>query len=200
MAPPIFSFGAPPSPQVSPALPMFTLTSESTMSNDAYRCAKRNKFEELKQILTRLDVRRHLVECDDLGNTLLHYAVFHSNLQMIEYLLNYGFDMFKANTFGESPITRALMTQNLEVIKLFVKDPEIKTLRELNDSLRMNNDELTRRLNEEIVRNREIALLKSCNTRLRQENDDIGRENIELRDGNKRLKMTVENLMKTKEK
>jgi ankyrin repeat protein len=49
--------------------------------------------------------------------TLLHYAVFHQKFDIAEYLIGIGADINKASSSGETPLSWAIKTKNIDFIR-----------------------------------------------------------------------------------
>ncbi len=54
------------------------------------------------------------------SNTCLHFASQGGNMNIVEYLVDYGLDINERNRYNDLPIHHASMNGRLEVIKYFV--------------------------------------------------------------------------------
>ena len=111
----------------------------------------------------------------------------------------YNMDPNLKNKASKTPWDLALRSQNRDIVKLF-SEREC-TYRELNDSIKSENRRLEDQKSELTKKNSTLenanTILRVHNKRYKDDVDVLAKENCELKDTNKRLKTSLDNIMKT---
>jgi ankyrin repeat protein len=82
-----------------------------------------SKINDLTNILDR-DKQNgvYINMCDEDNDTLLHFAVFSNNYDIVNLFLKYGADPNKTDNIGQTPIYRIVFGDNDKIINLLLKN------------------------------------------------------------------------------